>query len=59
MREREGDDANVAVWTPSSVSEMFREDHPDGCEPKAFTTSLCYLPSQDPATETGASTCYQ
>lgn len=59
MREREGDDANVAVRTPSSVSAMFREDHPDGCEPKAFTTSLCYLPSQDPTTETGASTCYQ
>lgn len=59
MREREGDDADVALRPPRCVPALLRQDHPDGRQPAPAAATLRHLPRQNPATATGAPTCYQ
>jgi hypothetical protein len=51
MRQRQSDDADIAVWAPGRVPKMLREDDPDGSVSASLATPLRHLPREDPATE--------
>lgn len=51
MCERQSDDADFSVWSPSGVPEVLRQDHPNGRVPEASTPQVCDLPCQDLAAE--------
>lgn len=59
MCEREGDDADVAMWPQSGLPALLREDHPDGGQPTSAAIAVRHLSSEDLATATGSATCYQ
>ncbi|PSN46486.1 hypothetical protein C0J52_19107 [Blattella germanica] len=51
MRECEGDDADLPLWTSSSVQEVLRQDDPDGRVSETAATTLCHLPCQNPSAQ--------
>ena len=51
MCERQGNDADVALWSPRRVPEVLREDDPDGRLAASVTPALRHLSCQDPTTE--------
>lgn len=51
LRERQGDDADLALWSPGRLQEVLREDDTDGSVPATPPSPLRHLQGQDPAAE--------
>lgn len=50
MCECKSNNADVAMWPPSGMQTLLREDHPDGSQPTLAAAEMRHLPGQDPTT---------
>lgn len=51
MHIGQGDHADVPVWSSRGVSQMLRQDHPNGGQPTNVATAMRHLSSQSVAAE--------
>jgi len=55
--ERQGNDADVPLWSPRRVPEVLREDDPDGRIAAFVAPTLRHLSCQDPTTKAERDDC--